>query len=163
MGYINSPAVLQRTVNHSISDLKGYTVWVIMDDRSIGTKEENYNILAVDEVLTRLQDEGMKLKFSKCDFGNRNLEILGHFITPGGLLFSKKHIEEFTTLRMPENDTELLRLIGQSSSTTSQIIPQFADRMRPLHAMLVGSGFNNGRRYRSQRFILQIGRIIGDP
>lgn len=121
-----------------------------MDDGGIGTEVEARDIEALDEVLTRFKDKSMKLKISKCSFGKRISELLGHQITPEGLLPSEKHIDGMKTLRWPTNGTELLLFIGLVNYF-SQFIPHFTDQMRPLHGVLEGSGFNEKKQYKSQK------------
>ena len=150
MGYIYSPAVFQRLVNNIIGDVKGRNVWIFMDDGVVGTMDEEGHIKSVDEVLSRLEDQGMKLKIIKCQFGTRHLQLLGHQVTPDGLLPSQKHIEGIRNLRIPTNGTDLLRFIG-FMNYFAQFVPHFSDRMKPLHDMLTGSGFNKKKTYRSQK------------
>ena len=121
-----------------------------MDDRAVGTEEEEQHVNALDEVLTRIKMKGMKLKLSKCSFGKRKLEVLGHQITPDGLLPSQKHIEGIKNLRCPTSGAELLRFIG-FINYFAQFIEHFSHRMRPLQKVLEGSGFNKKKKYKSQK------------
>jgi len=148
-GMKNSPAVFQRLVNQVLGALKGDTVWAFMDDGSVGTEDAESHLAALEGVLSRMKAAGMKLKLAKCRFGVRSVEVLGHRVTPDGLLPSEGHIQAIKELREPRNGTQLLRFIGLMTYF-ADFIADFADKSRPLNDLLRGSGFNKKKRHRGQ-------------
>jgi Reverse transcriptase (RNA-dependent DNA polymerase) len=77
-GLKNSPATFQRIVNQTLGDLKGDTVSGFVDDISLGTETVGEHLMVLRKVLSRIRKSGMKLKLSKCSFGKRSVEVLGH-------------------------------------------------------------------------------------
>ena len=140
-GLKNSPATFQRIVNNILGDLKGQNVWCYVDDASVGsmTPEEHLKDLSI--VLSRLNKAGAKLKFSKCTWGANEATVLGHKVTPNGILPSDEHVTAIRNLQEPTNGTELLRFLGIMNFFGS-FIEDFAHRSRPLYEVLEGSGFN---------------------
>ena len=151
MGLKNSRAVFQRSVNTVLGNLKGRNVWASMDDGTIGSEDEEQHIRDVDEVLSLLKEANVKLKFTKCSFGHRTAEILGHKVTADGVLPSDGHVEAIQALQEPRNGTELLRFIGLVNYF-ADFVPDYTERARPLQELLKGSGFNRKKKYRRQLF-----------
>jgi len=150
MGMKNSSAAFQRIVNLVLGDLKGRSVWAYMDDGSVGTITAEEHLKELDTVLSKMEKGGMKLKLTKCKFGVRRVEMLGHQVIPEGLLPSEGHVSAIKKLREPQNGTQLLRFIGLATYF-ADFIGGFAERMRPLNELLKGSGFNK-KKYRGQTF-----------
>jgi len=111
-GMKNCCFVFQSIVNTVLGDLKGRMLWAFMDDRSVGSSDEETHLVELELVLTRMQKSGMKLKLSKSRFGVRSVELLGHQITEEGLLPSEGHLRAIKELKDPRNGTKLLGFIG---------------------------------------------------
>ena len=137
-GLKNSPAVFQPIVNATLGSLKGRSVWSFMDDGSVGTERAVAHVEELRFVLSILQAAGVKLKLSKCSFGCRSVQMLGHEVTPNGLKPSEGHVAAIKALTIPRNGTEWLLFMG-FVNVFADFIPHLADRMQPLTDMLVGS------------------------
>ena len=140
-GLKNSPATFQRIVNNILGDLKGQNVWCYMDDASVGSMSPEQHLEDLKIVLKRLREAGAKLKFSKCVWGTDEATVLGHKVTPQGILPSDEHVRAIRQLNEPTNGTELLRFLGLMNFFGS-FIQDFAHRSKPLYEVLEGSGFN---------------------
>ena len=139
MGLKNSPATFQRVVNEVLGDLKGQNVWCYMDDASVGSMNTEDHLKDLETVLTRFEDAGVKLKFSKCEFGTREATVLGHTITRNGIMPSEDHLKAIRNLKEPKNGSELLRFLGLVNFF-GDFVENFANRAMPLYDLLKGSG-----------------------
>lgn len=151
-GLKNSPAAFQRIINVILGDRKGRDVWAFMDDVSVGAKSAETHLQSLDTVLQRFLDAGARLKFSKCQFGVRTAEILGHRIDKNGLKPSAAHIQAIRDLVEPRNGEELMCFLGLVNYF-SDFVDHFAEVARPLHAALKRTGFNRKKK-RGTHFVI---------
>ena len=56
-----------------------------MDDLLIFSKDENSHMRTVEEVLRRLQENGLSISIKKCVFGAKELEFVGYSVDNKGL------------------------------------------------------------------------------
>jgi hypothetical protein len=64
------------------------------------------------EVLSRLNESGLKVNASKSFFGRTELEYLGYWITQNGVKPLSKKVEAITNLASPTNRKSVCRFIG---------------------------------------------------
>ena len=88
----NSSGTFQRIVNVVLGEQKGKDALAYMDDVNVGSKDEKEHLISLNRVLTLLSRAGMKLKLSKCSFGIRSVDVLGHHVGPDGLKPSFDHV-----------------------------------------------------------------------
>lgn len=112
MGTKNASGTFQRIVNKILADKKGQEVLAFMEDTSVGTANDGSHLIALTGVLDLLYDAGVRLKLSKCAFGVRRAEILGHVVDAEGLRPSDKHVEAIRNLVEPASGDELMRFLG---------------------------------------------------
>ena len=143
-GLKNSPGTFQRIVNLILGDRKGQDVLSYVDDTSIGTETEEEHLKSLNEILTILYENGVRLKLSKCSFGVREVEVLGHKVSPEGVLPSDAHVRAIRNLIEPASGNELMRFLGLMNYF-SRFIDHFADIARPLYEVLKGTGFSKKR------------------
>ena len=101
-GLKNSPAVFQRVVNALFASRKGRDVWEFMEDISMRTLTAEEHLRSLQSVLDTFLAAGARLKISKCTFGAREVEVLGHRISKQGLKPSDLHLQRIRDLRQPE-------------------------------------------------------------
>ena len=82
---------------------------VYLDDILITGKTEKEHLQNIDEVMTRLEDEGLTLKKEKCHFMLDKVEYLGHTISADGLQLSesKTRVENKQIAQKSAHDGEL--------------------------------------------------------
>jgi hypothetical protein len=98
-----------------------------------------------DEILTSLFKNGLRLKLSKCRFGQISVETLGFRVSHDSIVPSDKHIKTLAEWQEPTSGQELLRFIG--------VVPFFgryvsncSDKAAPLYELLSGTGWKKNRR-----------------
>ena len=77
------------------------------------TFEEHLNRL--EQALNRLRSANLKLKLSKCAFGKRSVEFLGHIISKLGISTDPEKVKRIQERPRPRNVTELRALFGYAS------------------------------------------------
>eukprot|EP00171_Calliarthron_tuberculosum_P022965 IDg22965t1 len=150
-GIKNDPGTFQRIVNMILGDRKGRDVMAFVDDTSVGTETEEEHLKSLESILDTLLKFNVRLKLSKCNFGVRSVEVLGHLVDENGLHPSTKHVEAIHQLVEPASGDELMRFLGLMNYF-SDFIDHFADTARPLYSVLIGTGFSKKRK-RGQKLI----------
>jgi hypothetical protein len=92
-------------------------------------------------MLGRTRQANLRLKFAKCVFGKREVEVLGQKVTGGQVRPSDRHRDCMRDFAEPTNVTELLRFLGVLQYFGSHI-DHLADIAAPLYDMLKGTNWN---------------------
>ena len=109
-GITTAPSLWQRAMAQVLSGLPG-VVYYIDDILVTGrTREEHTKNLRA--VLQRIREYGLRLKKSKCQFFMRELEFLGHSITPEGVKPTKSRVKSILEAPAPTNKQELQSFLG---------------------------------------------------
>ena len=84
-GLSNSGSTFSSLMQCVLGDIIGTKVLLYLDDCIVfsNTFEEHFENLRA--VFTRLRTAGLKLKPSKCNFFQEQVEYLGHFISAAGI------------------------------------------------------------------------------
>ena len=85
-------------------------------------------------MLQRIQEAGLKLKPTKCNFVCQEVEYLGHLITPKGLQTNNRLVRAVQEFPCPKDVKELKRFLGLSSYYR-RFIHGYASIAHPLHAL----------------------------
>ncbi len=102
-GLRNSPATFQKIVNEILGDLKRQCIWSYMDDATVGSETAENHLREQNLVLTRLEEVGVKLNFSKCHFGTSEAIALGHVADKNGIRPSEEHVKAIGHFKEPAN------------------------------------------------------------
>lgn len=104
-GVSTAPSVFQHTMDQILHGMEN--VACFMDDILVSapTKEKHLSIL--DEVMKRLEKQGIKIKQSKCAFLQDSVEYLGYRIDAQGLHPTADKVEAIVNAPAPQNVTEL--------------------------------------------------------
>ena len=85
-------------------------------------------------VIQRLAEVNLKLKPVKCRFACKEVEYLGHLITPLGLKPNPRLVNAVQEFQIPSDVRELRRFLGLASYYR-KFIPKFAKVAEPLHRL----------------------------
>ncbi len=77
-GSKGAPLTFQRTMNNIFGDMLGNSVYIYLDDIIIASKDTMSHMETLKSVLKRLQEVGLKLKLTKCEFLKPRIKFLGH-------------------------------------------------------------------------------------
>ena len=108
MGFQGSPAVLCRAFDKMLEDLPADPATgqpffkLFIDDLVIFSQSWEDHLRHLDIVLTRLQEAGLKLRFSKCAFGFDTIRYLGHVIDREGIRVDPDKVKAIVQLHPPK-------------------------------------------------------------
>lgn len=106
-----------------------------MDDilLSAPTKEEHLKIL--DQVITRLERYGVRIKHSKCAFLQDSVEYLGYRTDAQGLHPTESKMDAIVNAPAPQNVTELRSFLGLLNYY-GMFVANLSTVLHPLHQLL---------------------------
>ena len=136
-GLRNAPATFQRALDIVLSGVRWRTCLVYLDDVVVFSKTETDHLDHLDEVLTLLEEAGIKLKLKKCFFFRSKIEYLGHILMPGrmGVSPDSKASIAVKNARFPVNLTQMRSFLG-AANVYRRFIKGFSKLARPLTDML---------------------------
>ena len=102
-----------------------------LDDIVIFSNNELEHLQHLETVFKRLQDAGLKLKESKCDFFRSQIHYLGHMLLAEGIQPLPEKLDSITNMPAPENQTEVKQFLGLVGYY-HKFVPHFSDISRPL-------------------------------
>ena len=132
-GVTTAPAIFQRVMEHLLRDLNFVTVY--LDDILVTGKNTEEHLTNLDEVLSRLENAGMRLKQAKCKFLLPEVEYLGHIITKDGLKPSDSKLTAVSKAPVPKNVSELKAFLGLVNYY-GKFLSHLSTTLSPLHKLL---------------------------
>ena len=110
-------------------------VAVYIDDILITGCTEEEHLKTLDEVFTRLERAGMRLKKLKCQFLLPSVEYLGHKISKEELQPTDEKVRAISDAPRPTNRSQLKAFLGLISYY-SKFIPNMSTILSPLYKLL---------------------------
>ena len=89
-GLTNGPATFQRARQDTFRSLQWETCLTYLDDILIFGRTFTEHLQRLQQVFDRLQSVSFTLKPDKCHFLKKEIEYLGHIITPQGVMPNPK-------------------------------------------------------------------------
>ena len=111
-GLANAPAAFQRAMNVVLSGFPSKNVLVFLDDILIMSESFSEHWKMVDDVLKKLEDVGVKVKVSKCEWFAKEVEFLGHKVSESGLRKADKFVKKVREFPKPRTVRELRGFLG---------------------------------------------------
>jgi hypothetical protein len=111
-GLKNAPATFQRVMDNVLKDLQGKVCFVYMDDIiifSTSLQEHTSNLRLVFEKLHKCR---FKIQLDKSEFLRKEVEFLGHVITPDGIKPNPKKIEAIKKFPIPKTVKDIKSFLG---------------------------------------------------
>jgi hypothetical protein len=111
-GLKNAPATFQRVMDNVLKDLQGKVCFVYMDDIiifSTSLQEHTSNLRLVFEKLRKCR---FKIQLDKSEFLRKEVEFLGHVITPDGIKPNPKKIEAIKKFPIPKTVKDIKSFLG---------------------------------------------------
>ena len=127
-GISSAPALFQRSMEQILQGIPG--VVAFMDDIELtgATAEEHLDRLG--QVLQRLEEHGLRLQKSRCEFLKDRVEYLGHIIDKDGLHPVPEKVRAITDAPAPSNVSELRSYLGMLQYY-ARFLPQSLIRTEP--------------------------------
>ena len=135
-GLRTSPNSFQLLMDKILHNLTFTCVLCYLDDICIFSETFEQHISDLHEVLSRLQNAGLKLKAKpKCKFAFPECVFLGHSISKAGISPPSDRIELLKDYPVPRNRKELQRALGMFN-WFRKYIPNYSVLSGPLHKLL---------------------------
>ena len=137
-GLTNAPAAFQRLMQRVLMGLNPADgpdfVTVYIDDVLVFSRTLEDHLVHLRRVIERLQQVGLKLKPTKCQFILEEVEYLGHLITPHGLKPNPKLVEAVREFATPQDLKRLRQFLGLSSYYR-RFVRGFSKTAQPLNRL----------------------------
>ncbi len=132
-GISAAPSIFQRTIECLLQNIPH--VCVYLDDILITGVHEAEHLANLKEVLSRINQAGLKLRAEKCQFQQDAVEYLGHRIDKDGLHPLDGKVKAIVSAPSPKNTTELKSFLGMVQYY-QRFLPNLATTLAPLHRLL---------------------------
>uniref|UniRef100_A0A3B3SKQ2 Gypsy retrotransposon integrase-like protein 1 n=1 Tax=Paramormyrops kingsleyae TaxID=1676925 RepID=A0A3B3SKQ2_9TELE len=110
-------------------------VAVYLDDILVTGPGKQEHLQNLEEVLTRLEQSGLRLKRSKYEFMGKEVVFLGHKINATGLHPLREKVEAIAGAQVPRNVSELKAYLGLLNYY-HRFLPNLSTQLAPLHLLL---------------------------
>ena len=128
-GLAQAPSYFQHLMNQVLQGLDFAITY--LDGIIIFSNNKLEHLQHLETVFKRLQDAGLKLKESKCDFFRSQIHYLGHMLSAEGIQPLPEKLDSITNMPAPENQTEVKQFLGLVEYYC-KFVPHFSDISRPL-------------------------------
>ena len=132
-GLAQTPAYFQLLMNKVLKGLKFAMTY--LDDIFIFSENELQHLEHLEVVFSRLQEAGLKMKCSKCDFFKSKIHYLGHLISPEGISPLPNKLDCIKHMPPLKDMKEIKQFLGLTGYYR-KFIPRFADIFRPLTTLM---------------------------
>ena len=132
-GVNSAPVIFQRTTDKILPGIDGVACYLV-DDILITAMSTEKHLQHLDEVLNRLQRNGVRLELSKCKFLQEKIEYLGHMVTREGMCPTEEKMAALKKAATPTNVTELRSHLGLLKYYM-KFLPDLSTLLAPLNAL----------------------------
>lgn len=135
-GLKTSPAIFQRILSGIIRKhkLSNFTVNYI-DDILIFSETFEEHINHLTKLLEAIKEEGLRLKFSKCNFASDSVTYLSHIIKNNSVSPIKDNLISIRNFPVPKTQKQVRQFLGKINFYNNYI-PQSSATLDPLHNLL---------------------------
>ena len=132
-GVASAPAIFQRIMESLLQGIPHVTVY--LDDVLVSGSSEEEHLGNLQEVLSRLEKAGCRVKRDKCEFMLESVEYLGYKISAEGLQPSEQKVRAIQEAPAPEDVSQLRSFLG-AVNYYSKFLPNLATTLSPLYSLL---------------------------
>ena len=108
----NAPPTFQRLMQNCLGELNLTYCLIYLDDVIVFSETPEEHLWRMHVVFDRLQEQGLKLKVSKCDVFKSEINYLAHHVSWKVVLPSKKNLESIAQCPLPDTYTKVKSFMG---------------------------------------------------
>ena len=165
MGVNASPDIAQEIMERLLMGIVE-DIEVYIDDIAAFADDWKSHLVQLEKLLTILQDNGFTINPLKCEWGVRETDFLGHWLTPSGIKPWKKKIDAILRMEAPTNLKELRSFLGMVTYYRD-MWPRRSHILAPLTALTKTKNFVWGeaqnRAFHEMRALLATDAILVYP
>ena len=128
-----APGIFQRVIESLLQGIEGVIAY--LDDILITGNSEEAHLKALEEVLSHLEQAGLRVKQSKCTFMRPSVTYLGHNIDAEGLHTLADRVTALVDAPAPTSVGKLKSYLGMLSYY-SKFLPNLSSTLHPLYRLL---------------------------
>ena len=136
-GLVNASATFQRLMQQTMADIHLKECLLYLDDIIVFSKTFDEHLKRLNFVFERLDEAGLKLKPSKCNFLQDEVRYLGHLVSKDGIRTDPSKIEALQKWPGSTSTQDVRQFIG-FAGFYRRFIPDFSKVAKPLHDLLKG-------------------------
>lgn len=134
-GLCNAPSTFQRLMERLFGDCRFQSVLLYLDDVIVFSSTIEQHLQRLDQVLSRLETQGLKCKLSKCQFFQKRVKYLGHVVSAEGVSTDPEKVAAVREWKRPINLAELRSFLG-FASYYRRFIRGFSVMAAPLNRLV---------------------------
>ena len=129
-GLSQAPAYFQLLIDKVLMGCADFAMGYL-DDIIIFSRTEDEHLHHLEEIFSRLQHFGLKMKWEKCAFFKQHIQYLGHLISKAGFKPLPEKLESIHKMPAPRSPKEVKQFLGLIGYYR-KFVPCFSDTSRPL-------------------------------
>lgn len=139
-GLRNAGQTFQRLMDHILRDLD--FAYAYLDDILIASKDLEQHQQHVKLVFEKLQNFGIVINPSKCNFGKSEVKFLGFTVNVNGIRPPTERVDVITQYKLPERVCDLKRFMGMLNFFR-RFLPKAATQQATLFEFIRGNKKND--------------------
>ena len=132
-GVASAPAVFQKLMEQVLHDIPKVVCY--LDDVLVTGDTDQEHLSTLELVLQCIEQSGLRLKKSKCQFFKASVQYLGFLIDAEGLHTAPDKIDAIQKAPTPQNTKQLRSFLGLVNYY-GKFVPELAGKAYPLHKLL---------------------------
>jgi hypothetical protein len=137
MGLMGAAGYFQKVIATVVlAGLMYYICELYIDDVVVHAQDASSFLARLRQVFIRFRKHRITLNPTKCRFGLKSVEYVGHTIDETGLSFSQQKLDEVLNIEPPQHGKELRSFLGLASYFRDHIY-NLATIAKPLQDMLI--------------------------
>ena len=135
-GLCNAPATFQRLMQNCLSELNLTYVLVYLDNVVVFLDTEKEHLKRLRAVLEHFQENGLKLKPSKCNFFRTEISYLSHQVSAAGMRPGIDNVQGIAEMVPPMTFTGIQHYLG-ATGFYQRFIKGYAKIAKPLQDLIL--------------------------
>lgn len=130
-GLKNAPSTFQRVMNNVLRGLQNEICFVYIDDIIIFSTSLEEHLDSLRSVFNRLRKNNFKIQLDKTEFLRKEVQFLGHIITPDGVKPNPDKIAAIKNFPIPKTQSDIKSFLGLLGYYR-RFIPNLAKIIKPM-------------------------------